>query len=437
MSAYVNLEFILMDIIQRINPSNSDWTMRLQVMEDLRAVVRSVENLRGCTVEPYGSFVSNLFTKWGDLDISIELHEGSFISNLGKNMKLACLKDLQKALRRKQAGWRRLQLISHARVPILKTEAHPSHISCDISINNLSGQMKSKLLYWINEIDGRFRNMVLLVKEWAKRQGINDSKTGTLNSYSLSLLVIFHFQTCVPPLLPPLKEIYPGNLAVDLAGHRENAEKQIEEICAKNINRFRSDRSRAINPIYLSDLLVSFFAKFCDIEVKASVEGLSPYTGQWESIAHNTIWMPKTYALFVEDPFEQPGNSARAVSTRQLKRIGQAFRSTYVTLSSPNEDRNNILATLVSPQAYNSFEGSGAGPSHSNNGYGNRQQRHGPNAAQQVNNNNNNQVQRTRQARPGRPFRPQPPPPPPIMQVPPPPPPPSSAPQNQVWRPRS
>ncbi|PSS33347.1 hypothetical protein CEY00_Acc03735 [Actinidia chinensis var. chinensis] len=76
--------------------------------------------------------------------------------------------------------------------------------------------MKSKLLFWINEIDGRFHDMVLLVKEWAKAHGINDPRSGSLNSYCLSLLIIFHFQTCVPALLPPLKEIYSGNLVDDL-----------------------------------------------------------------------------------------------------------------------------------------------------------------------------------------------------------------------------
>ncbi|XP_074341396.1 protein HESO1-like [Apium graveolens] len=80
--------------------------------------------------------------------------------------------------------------------------------------------MKSKLLFWINDIDGRFRDMVLLVKEWAKAHDINDSKSGSLNSYSLSLLIIFHFQTCVPAILPPLKDIYPGNLSDDLKGLR-------------------------------------------------------------------------------------------------------------------------------------------------------------------------------------------------------------------------
>lgn len=54
-----------------------------------------------------------------------------------------------------------MQFISNARVPILKFEGRYG-ISCDISINNLSGQMKSKMLFWINEIDGRFRDLVIL-----------------------------------------------------------------------------------------------------------------------------------------------------------------------------------------------------------------------------------------------------------------------------------
>lgn len=112
-----------------------------------------------------------------------------------------------------------MQFIPNARVPILKIVSKWQNISCDISIDNLQCQIKSKFLFWLNEIDDRFRDMVLLVflvvnqhflfwrgtylsfvvhalqvKEWAKANGINNPKNGTLNSYSLSLLVIFHFQ---------------------------------------------------------------------------------------------------------------------------------------------------------------------------------------------------------------------------------------------------
>ena len=50
-----------------------------------------------------------------------------------------------------------------AKVPILKCESSHNIFSCDISIDILIGQIKSKLLLWISEIDGRFRDMVLLV----------------------------------------------------------------------------------------------------------------------------------------------------------------------------------------------------------------------------------------------------------------------------------
>lgn len=55
----------------------------------------------GATIEPFGSFVSNLFSRWGDLDVSIQLHNGSCISTCGKKLKQSILKDVQKALRKK------------------------------------------------------------------------------------------------------------------------------------------------------------------------------------------------------------------------------------------------------------------------------------------------------------------------------------------------
>ncbi|KAL3521132.1 hypothetical protein ACH5RR_019281 [Cinchona calisaya] len=341
------LEPTLRNILCVINPLREDWSIRFNIIDELRAVVQSIESLRGATVEPFGSFVSNLFTRWGDLDISIELSNGSHISSAGKKHKQTLLGDVLNTLRRK-GGCRKLRFIGNARIPILKFEtAH--NISCDISINNLSGQMKSKLLFWINEIDGRFRDMVLLVKEWAKTHNINDPKSGTLNSYSISLLVLFHFQTCVPAIFPPLKEIYPGNLVDDLIGVRALAEKHVEETCAVNINRYRSDRSRIINRSSLSQLFMSFLEKFSDISAKAATQGISPYTGQWEDIDTNMRWLPKTYALFIEDPFEQPVNAARTVSDKQLERISEAFQTTLNLLIAANQDQNILVSTLVRP----------------------------------------------------------------------------------------
>ncbi|CAK9323789.1 unnamed protein product [Citrullus colocynthis] len=340
------LDRVMKDVLRVVEPLQDDWAARFQIINELRDVVQSIESLRGATVEPFGSFVSNLFSRWGDLDLSIQLHNRSYISTAGKKHKQSLLKDIQKALRKK-GGWYKLQLIPHARVPILKIENIQHNISCDISIDNLVGQMKSKILLWLNEIDGRFHDMVLLVKEWAKAHDINNSKQGTFNSYSLSLLVIFHFQTCSPAILPPLRDIYPGNVADNLKGVRAEVESEIARICATNIARFKS---RTVNRSSLSELFVSFLAKFSDISLKASELGICPYTGQWLEIESNMRWLPKTYAIFVEDPFEQPENTARAINARQLRRISEAFRMTHLRLTSVHQNQSFILNDLARPQ---------------------------------------------------------------------------------------
>ncbi|KAI4384493.1 hypothetical protein MLD38_002642 [Melastoma candidum] len=306
------LESVIHGILKVVEPNPEDWKIRFQVIEELRSVVESVESLRGATVEEYGSFASNLFSKWGDLDISIQLANGLYISDAGKRRKVALLGDLQKALRLRGV-WRKLQLISHARVPILKFESRLSSISCDISIDNLAGRMKSKFFLWIDKIDERFRMMVLLVKEWAKSHGINDPKNGSFNSFSLTLLVIFHFQTCAPSILPPLRDIYHGNMIDDLKGVRTDAEQHIAQVCTGNISRFRSRRSMPANRCSLAELFLSFLAKFAQLDMKAGKLGICPYTGEWVELERNKRWMPKTYALFIEDPFEQPENSARTM----------------------------------------------------------------------------------------------------------------------------
>ncbi|XP_059456124.1 protein HESO1 isoform X2 [Corylus avellana] len=347
MSNYSTLEHVLKEILQVVKPLQEDLQTRTRVIDELRRVIRSVESLRGAQVEPFGSFASDLFTRWADLDISIDLLNSSCISSAGKRRKQRLLAEIQKALIH-MGGWRRLQYIPNARVPILKFESSLQGISCDVSIDNLQGQIKSKILLWISAIDTRFRDMVLLVKEWAKAHDINNPKTGTFNSYSLSLLVIFHFQTCVPAILPPLSDIYAGNIAGDLQGARTSAERRIAETCAANITRFRQQKFRPVNQSSLSELFISFLAKFSNISLRASELGIFTYTGQWEYIRMRLL--PKTYALFIEDPFEQPENSARAVSMSNLTKISEAFQMTHHKLISANQNQGALLAALVRQQ---------------------------------------------------------------------------------------
>ncbi|WVZ68204.1 hypothetical protein U9M48_017168 [Paspalum notatum var. saurae] len=341
------LDKCVKDILALIKPVEDDRSKRLSTIQELENCIHSLSSLTGAAVRPFGSFVSDLYSKSGDLDLSVQLRNGSNLL-LTKKKKQNVLRDVRRALLiRGVAGY--MQFIPHARVPVLQYVSNRFGISCDISIDNFAGRIKSKIFYWVNTLDDRFADMVLLIKEWAKAQNINDPKSGSLNSYSLCLLVLFHFQTSEPPILPPLKDIYEGNIAEDITEAALYNEQQLDEVCAANIARFRLRNKGQRNETPLCRLLETFFQKFSYINALPD-NVISTYSGQIERIQDNPNRMTKPYHLFVEDPVERPDNAARAVSMKGLDHIASAFNDACRMFGSLERvNRNELLALLCTP----------------------------------------------------------------------------------------
>lgn len=76
----------------------------------------------------------------------------------------------------------------------------------DITLNNDLAVANTSLLRDYAAVDPRLRQLVLLVKHWAKRRRVNDAYTGSLSSYAYCLLAIAHLQQRAPPVLPILQE---------------------------------------------------------------------------------------------------------------------------------------------------------------------------------------------------------------------------------------
>ncbi|OUZ99411.1 PAP/25A-associated [Macleaya cordata] len=345
------LERSLSEILAVIKPSEGDVSARTQIINELRAIVESIQNpcLRGAAVEPFGSFVSNLYSRWGDLDISIQVHRAQF--PVFSNYHRTALREIMEALQLR-GGFRILNFLPDIRVPLLVVESTRNNISCDISINNWPGQVKSKILLWITQIDERFQDMVLLIKEWAKSEDINNSKNRTLTSYALCLLAIFHFQTCEPAIFPPLNEIYAGNTIDNFGVMKVTSAddlRNIHDTCTANIERFRRNNSRNVNRSCLSELLVSFFEKFSRIDMMAPEQAICTYTGRWELRRNNTRWR-RTSPFIVEDPFERPENAARAVTFQMRRKMSAAFQTTHQKLLLAGRDRSSLIYNLVRPE---------------------------------------------------------------------------------------
>ena len=73
----------------------------------------------------------------------------------------------------------------------------PSHfclsaLDCDISLQNKLAVANTALLRAYGGIDPRVRELVFLVKHWAKRRHLNSPSDGTLSSYGF-ILCLIHF----------------------------------------------------------------------------------------------------------------------------------------------------------------------------------------------------------------------------------------------------
>ncbi|KAM0922790.1 hypothetical protein ACQ4PT_005957 [Festuca glaucescens] len=342
------LEKCTKDILSLIKPEEDDRNKRQSAIQELEVSIQSVPALNGAAIKPFGSFLSNLYSKSGDLDLSVQLMNGSNLPRT-KKQKQTILRQLRKALQKGDVA-RTMEFIPQARVPVLQYVSNRFGISCDLSVDNYPGQMKSRIFYWVSTLDERFGDMVLLIKEWAKAQNINDPKSGTLNSYSLCLLVLFHFQTCQPAILPPLKDIYEGNITEDFADMTLYDEEHLDEVCAANIAKFESQNKEQRNESSLCHLLATFFNKFCFIDALSS-DVISTYTGKIEKIQDNpNRRMKKSHSLFVEDPVERPDNAARAVRIQGLLLITSALKEANLKFASlEHSDRDGLLAMLCTP----------------------------------------------------------------------------------------
>ncbi|KAL4188669.1 hypothetical protein AMTRI_Chr08g203260 [Amborella trichopoda] len=346
---YAILGSFLKDLLSLITPDEDDQIRRADVISDIATSLTCLQSLKGSSVQPFGSYVSKLYSRWGDLDISIELA----VSDVSKSKKLNVLKQLRDVLQRTGVA-HYIQFIPQARVPLLIFESNRHHISCDVSVGNCEGLLKSKFLLWISHIDGRFHDIVLLVKEWAKAHKINDPKNGSLNSYALCLMVIFHLQTCSPSILPPLRDIYGGNMVEDLKGVGSAYKRDIEHSCNEKIDRLRAQGFNQANKSSLAELFVSFFEKFTDIGTRSSQQAICTFTGRWENLYSKRDWTKKSYPLVIEDPFEQPTNCARSVRAFDLLRISDAFNNTRGDLRSPFRkicsSRTSLAKLLIRPE---------------------------------------------------------------------------------------
>ncbi|XP_077971406.1 poly(A) RNA polymerase GLD2-like [Styela clava] len=224
------------------------------------------------------------------------------------------LYEVQQLLRK--APFARMLQVIPAKVPILKFTDSYSGMECDVNVNNLTGVRNTELMKRYAMLDPRVQPLALIIKEWAHQRKINDASQGTMNSYSLVLMVV-HFLQCGmdPPVLPSLQVKYPELFrpttpVMNVGSHGDR------------VKPYRSE-----NLMNLSQLLKKFFEYFAEtfdfeIQVMSVRLGKALYIDEIMSTGKEWGRMIK-----IEEPFDLT-NTARAVhQDLTAERIIGQFRS--------------------------------------------------------------------------------------------------------------
>ncbi|NWZ67113.1 GLD2 polymerase, partial [Acrocephalus arundinaceus] len=146
--------------------------------------------LVGSSLNGFGTHTSD-----GDLCLVVKEEPVSNLKHVNQKTEARRILSLvQKLFSTKLCNYIERPQLIRAKVPIVKFR-DKVNVDFDLNVNNVIGIRNTFLLRTYAFIENRVRPLVLVVKKWASFHEINDASRGTLNSYSLVLMVLHYLQS--------------------------------------------------------------------------------------------------------------------------------------------------------------------------------------------------------------------------------------------------
>eukprot|EP00505_MAST-04D_sp_SCG-Rhode-Island_P003713 Stramenopile-MAST_4_protein_3713 len=259
----------------------------------------------------YGSSENLFGSPSSDMDLCLRVD--------ARDAKKICF-EIRNALRRNNLGmgFGDIQVIAHARVPIVKFTEVNTGVECDICVDNELAVHNTGLLRAYALLDHRVRYLGLFIKHWAARRGIKRSDQGTLSSYAWVLLSIFWLQTSgvipclqIPPYVPEDEEKHAkyDGWNVEHCGPNRSS-KELWEAAKAEASK---------HPASLGKLVYGFFYYYART-LNLSRACVCPRFGTLEPKG-NVYGHARRWRICIEDPFDLDHDLGTTVSETGSKAI--------------------------------------------------------------------------------------------------------------------
>ncbi|CAA7401791.1 unnamed protein product [Spirodela intermedia] len=304
-------------IYESLTPSEEEKEKQKQLLQSLEKLI--IKEWPNAQLHLYGSCANSFGASSCDIDVCLAISDGE----IDKSKILLRLAEILQS-----DNLQDVQALTRARVPIVKLKDPATGISCDICINNILAVVNTKLLRNYSQIDHRLRQLVIIVKHWAKSRGVNDTYQGTLSSYAYVLMCIHFLQLRRPAILPCLQEMQPTYM-VTVDGIECAFFDQVQKL----------EHFGSVNRESIAELLWAFFSywayhhDYANNVISVRTGGIiSKQSKDWTRRIGND-----RHLICIEDPFELSHDLGRVVDKFTIKILREEFeRAAEIMQYDPN-----------------------------------------------------------------------------------------------------
>lgn len=186
----------VMDFYHFVRPRDFEQRIRENLVENLKkAMRRDGRNFADAEVHAFGSFMSGLYLPTADMDLVV--CSSSFMRrHMPKySMAKSWLYKFSKLLQVQQiADQESIEVISGARIPLVKFVDKATGLKVDVSFENLGGvEAIDKFLQWKNQYPA-MPILVTVIKHFLLMRGLNEPVNGGIGGFSVICLVVSMLQ---------------------------------------------------------------------------------------------------------------------------------------------------------------------------------------------------------------------------------------------------
>lgn len=186
----------IMDFYEFVKPCDFEQTIRNSLVENLKkAMKRDDRNFANAQLFPFGSFMSGLYLPTADMDLVVcspSFMRGGPPTFMSAKSWLYKFRKLLVAQRIAEQD--SIEVIAHARIPLVKFIDRATGLRVDVSFENLGGvKAIDTFLRWKKEYPA-MPILVTVIKHFLLMRGLNEPVNGGLGGFSVICLVVSMLQ---------------------------------------------------------------------------------------------------------------------------------------------------------------------------------------------------------------------------------------------------